>query len=47
MRLALATLALTLVLATEAPAAPQSLTRVREFDSFALAGDAALLTPTS
>src|SRR4051794_4199206 len=46
MRIALAALALTLAFAPEATAAPQSLARVPGYESFALAGDAALMTRT-
>jgi hypothetical protein len=46
MRLALTTIALTLALAPQAAAAPQSLARVPDDASFALAGDAALLSST-
>jgi hypothetical protein len=44
MRIALAALALSLTFAPSATAAPQSLARIPELESFALAGDAVLLT---
>lgn len=46
LQLALTTIALTLAFAPQAAAAPQSLARVPEDTSFALAGDAALLSRT-